>query len=299
MRRAWHELPPELRAEVERRLGARVEGVRPTAGGFSWGVLGVASLEGGGQVFVKAVPSDEPVAADYRVETAVAPLLPPSTPTPVLLFSVEAWGWVLLCFEVVPGRLPHQPWRVAELDAIVAAMARSAAPAGGLPSVADRMAGRCVTWRAIRRDGAFGEVELGPWERAHLERLAEVESCWESLVTGTSLLHFDPRFDNYLIDVDGSAWILDWGRACAGPAWVDQVCLLLQSDLGGLDPAELFGRWAAGAEAERVDAFLVALAGYWTHTATLAGPPHAPHLRWRRESSRRSTMEWLRQRWGG
>ncbi|MFE3448839.1 hypothetical protein ACFXJ8_07860 [Nonomuraea sp. NPDC059194] len=63
---------------------------------------------------------------------------------------------------------------------------------------------------------------------------------------------------------------------------------------GVLDPAELFEP-----EAERLDAFLVALAGYWTHTATLPGPVHAPHLRRRRENSRRLTIGWLRRRWEG
>jgi catechol 2,3-dioxygenase-like lactoylglutathione lyase family enzyme len=34
---------------------------------------------------------------------------------------------------------------------------------------------------------------------------------------GDSLLHFDPRFDNVLIDENGTARLVDWGRACPGP----------------------------------------------------------------------------------
>ncbi|WP_433510897.1 hypothetical protein ACQP2T_44565 [Nonomuraea sp. CA-143628] len=46
-----------------------------------------------------------------------------------------------------------------------------------------------------------------------------------------------------------------------------------------------------------MDALLVAFAGYWTRTSAQPGPAHAPHLRERRERSRRATIGWLRGRW--
>ncbi|MFI6734751.1 phosphotransferase family protein [Nonomuraea sp. NPDC050451] len=94
------------------------------------------------------------------------------------------------------------------------------APVDGLPTVAARMKGRCELWQGP------GAARLGAWERDHLARLAEVEREWESLVTGDTMLHFDPRFDNILIDERGPARLVDWGRACVGPDWVDLVCLL-------------------------------------------------------------------------
>ncbi|WP_127930984.1 hypothetical protein [Nonomuraea polychroma] len=90
---------------------------------------------------------------------------------------------------------------------------------------------------------------------------------------------------------------MDWGRACVGPAWADLVCLLLESELGAIDPEEVFTRHPLGGQAppERVDALLVALLGYWTRTAAISA--QEPHLRERREHSRRAALAWLRSRW--
>ncbi|MEV0614010.1 phosphotransferase [Nonomuraea sp. NPDC050404] len=337
LRRDWSELPVSLTAEVERRLGA-VRGFESRQGGFSYGVLGVATLDEGG-AFVKAVPSDSDSARDYRAEAMIGAALPPEVPAPRFLFSCERDGWVLLCSEEAPGRVPHEPWRPAELAAALDLLTACAGPltpaplparapglasgtasglpahargpasgtasglpapaaVGGLPTVAERMAGRCEIWHDLATGVVAGEV--GEWERAHLRRLAAVEREWESLVTGDTMLHFDPRHDNILIDEHGTARLVDWGRACVGPDWTDLVCLLLESDLGDPDPEEVFTAHPLGRHAppERVDALLVALAGYWTRTAALPGPAHAPHLRERREYSRRATLGWLRTRWG-
>ncbi|GAA1625634.1 hypothetical protein GCM10009733_022930 [Nonomuraea maheshkhaliensis] len=317
-RRDWAGLPAPLVAEAERRLGA-VRGFEPRQGGFSYGVLGVLALDGGRRVFVKATPADADHAGDYRSEAVISAALPAEVPTPRLLFSCERDGWVLLCSEEAPGRVPHEPWRPAELAAALDLLTACAAPLtpaplDGLPTVAERMAGRCELWHTLATDGGAAgggdgaragtpgiaaPLEIGAWERAHLDRLAAVERAWTSLVTGDTLLHFDPRFDNIVIDAHGTARFVDWGRACVGPAWTDLVCLLLESDLGTPDPEETFTAHPLGRAADpaRVDALLVALAGYWTRTAALPGPAHAPHLQQRREHSRRATLSWLRTRW--
>ncbi|MEV4248482.1 phosphotransferase [Streptosporangium canum] len=115
---------------------------------------------------------------------------------------------------------------------------------------------------------------------------------WAELATGDTLPHCDPRSDNILIGPCGTARLVDWGHTCTGPAWGDLVCLLLQSDPGDADPEEIFVGHPVGeaAEPKWVDAFLVALAGYWTHTASLPGLAHAPHLHDRREHSRQATI---------
>ncbi|MFF0324418.1 phosphotransferase [Nonomuraea angiospora] len=296
-RRDLAELPPSLVAEVERRLGA-VRGFEERRGGFSYGVLGVATLAGGERVFVKAVPADGGDVDAYREEAAVSAALPPGVPAPRLLFTDERDGWLLICSELAPGRVPHEPWRPEELAAAldlltVCARELTPAPVEGLPTVAARMKGRCELWQ----DPAAARI--GAWERGHLARLAEVEREWESLVTGDTMLHFDPRFDNILIDERGTARLVDWGRACVGPDWADLVCLLLESELGDPDPGQVFAGHPLGRRAapEGVDALLVALLGYWTRTAALPGPAHAPHLRERREHSRRATLAWLSARW--
>ena len=92
-RREWAELPGSLVEEVERRLGA-VGGFEPRQGGFSDGVLGVVTLDGGRRAFLKALPAG---TGDHLTEAAVAAALPHAVPAPRLLFSYERDGWALLC----------------------------------------------------------------------------------------------------------------------------------------------------------------------------------------------------------
>ncbi|WP_406673278.1 hypothetical protein WBK31_25205 [Nonomuraea sp. N2-4H] len=131
-RRDLGELPASLVAEVERRFGA-VRGFESRQGGFSYGVLGVATHDDGHRTFIKAVPT-EPAerrrlgsgpagravdstlesllsgqAAGYRWEAVVNAALPDRVPSPRLLLSCERDDWVLLCFEEAPGRVPHEP----------------------------------------------------------------------------------------------------------------------------------------------------------------------------------------------
>ncbi|WP_146615488.1 hypothetical protein [Nonomuraea aridisoli] len=134
-------------------------------GGFSFGVLGVATLTTGEQVFIKAVGDDAAGVRDCRTETVVAAALPRTVPTPRLRFACELAGWLLLCFEITPGAQPHKPWWPDELSAALEALAVCAreltpSPIGGLPTLAERMAGRCETWRELERNGVRGAVTV-------------------------------------------------------------------------------------------------------------------------------------------
>lgn len=302
----WCSLPARLRRDVGDLLGGDVATFTPADGGFSvGGVVGVAS-SGPDRVFVKAVPTDHPAATDYRIEARVAAALPPEVPTPPLRLAADVGGWVLLAFDAVDGRPATEPWTDDDLTAALAVLTRTAdalaaVPGLDVPTVAERMAGRCETWRALERTGRCGPLDvgdLGPWERANLRRLAALEDTWPGRVVADSLVHFDLRHDNVLVTADGAV-VVDWGRACRGPAWVDLACLLLESDLGGRDPERLFAGHPLGQDADPddVDPFLVALAGYWTHAAALPPPPGAAHLRARQEQSRLLTVGWLRTRW--
>ncbi|MBT2595995.1 phosphotransferase [Arthrobacter sp. ISL-72] len=118
------------------------------------------------------------------------------------------------------------------------------------------------------------------------------------MVHGETLLHFDLRHDNLKIDERGQIWVLDWGRACIGPDWVDVVCLLLESDAGSTDLESLFlqSARATDADPQAVDGFLTILASYWRHAATLTHDVPA-ELKRRRELSSKSTLQWIQQRW--
>lgn len=305
-KRSWFDLPASARTGIERRLGGAVSAFDPAAGGFSDGVLGLGTTVAG-RVFIKAVPNDSSSAADYRTEAAVSHILPSGVPTPSLRFTFEQHGWLILCFDAVDGRHPTEPWTAGQLDAVLRTLhacgnALSSVALPGLPTVADRMQGRCRTWRSLAETGIYDQLgvdNLSAWERDHLDRLAQVEESWEREVDGEDLLHFDLRFDNIMLGSEGGVWFLDWGRACTGPRWIDVVCLLLESDLGAIDAPAAFAAHTLGSspDGRAVDAFLVALASNWRHSATESPPPHAPDLQARRIRSRDQTLTWLAHRW--
>jgi hypothetical protein len=286
-----------LRRELERHTGQAVLHFEPASGG-SGGIKGVVRATND-HYFVKAVPLASPWLADCRIEAAVT-----SPQSPRLRWSAEYADHFVLAFDVAPGHEPIEPWPEADLRRVLVATDHlEATAAESLPTVVDRMRGRCNTWRGLARYGVLDQLsveQLSDWERANLRRLAAIEGEWERLAVGDELLHFDLRHDNLRLGEDGRVWVLDWGRACRGPGWVDAVCLLLESSIGSLDPEELFRRTARGAAADpaAVDAFLVALASYWRYVGSQPVDGASAWIRPRQVRSGRATVEWLRRRWG-
>lgn len=307
-RREWTELPSSLRSEVEKVLGGSVIRFTPTSGGFSVGsVTGIVEGSNRESLFIKAVPSDHEFVADYRTEARIASALPTNVTYPRARLFLDAKRWVLFASDAVIGHIPHEPWQDDELAAALASLtatsrALTPAPLVDVPTVAERMASRCQTWATLANRGEHGPVRLtnlNNWERAHLNELADIEGRWQRGASGNTLLHFDLRYDNCIIDQSDLAIFVDWGRACLGQDWIDLVCLLLESNLGERDPESIFLGHPLGSTADEssVTAFLVALASYWTYAAALPPVDGAPALRNRQEYSRRATIEWLQRRW--
>ncbi len=284
-----------LRADLERHTGEPMLAFEPAAGG-SGGIKGIVRTAGD-QYFVKAVPLASPWLADCRVEAAVR-----SRQSPRLRWTAEYADHFVLVFDVAPGHEPTEPWSEDELlRALAMTDHLDATAVSTLPTVVDRMRGRCTTWRELEQHGVRDELtvaHLSDWERRNLRRLAAVEGQWERLVVGDQLLHFDLRHDNLRLTED-RVRVLDWGRACRGPDWVDAVCLLLESSIGALDADELFRQTARGAAADpaAVDAFLVALASYWRHIGSRPADDASAWIRARQVRSGQATVEWLRGRW--
>lgn len=298
------DLPPRIRAEVEARAGADIVAAADQVGGFSPGAAARLRLADGSRIFVKAAGAGlNPRTPEmYREEVRTLAALPPAAPTPRLLWAYDDGDWVALGMEDIEGRQPHLPWRRHELDRVLAALDRMAAaltPApAGAADVRDSMAELFSGWRTLAGDPP---ADLDEWTRRHLTRLAELEERWPAYAGGDTLLHLDLRADNLLVDLDGGVWVVDWGQAARGAAWIDTV-LFVASVIrdSPVDPDALLRSCALGASAPAagVDAVVCALAGYFAQRSRQPAPPGLPTLREFQRPYAASTLTWVRRRTG-
>ena len=295
----WDAIPHAARAGLVSVAGG--SGFIPVSGGYHGSVVGVLNE----RLFVKAVPAGDPAFDDFDTETRVAEALQNRLPTPTVRFADVVDGWSVLAFDVARGRIPLEPWQPSQLQVVLDALdavtdALTPSPVIPLPTVADRMLGRCTTWGLMSHGESRGRLtpnDLTTWERRNLDRLADLEARVETSVAGQTLLHFDLRHDNLFID-DGAVTFLDWGRACIGPAWVDVACLLVESRTVDADLDAIFLGTARGAAADpaEVDILLTLFASYWRHASTLPSGDR-PGMQARRRHSAEATIGWLARRW--
>lgn len=304
----WDDLPGDVRRLIAVRVGGDARAEASTGAGFTPGFA--ARIHGsGGCWFVKAAGAREvPFAAEsYLVEARINSLLPDSVPAPRLRWMEQtAGGWVVLGFDAVDGRMPHQPWRPDELAAglrayAVAAQALTPAPDALAREGLDKIA-ECESDFGFWRRAAGGGVDApaipafvpGRW----VKPLAELEAAWGNAVAGGSVLHNDLRADNILIDSDGVGWICDWNWATLGAPWLDLTVLLAVAFCDGHDADALLAAHPAAAEAEKeqIDVALAGLAGMFLNNWAKPEIPSSPALRGHQRFCARAVFEWLAAR---
>ncbi|WP_242511573.1 phosphotransferase family protein [Pengzhenrongella frigida] len=306
----WQDLPRHVRSRIAALAGAQVSSETSATSGFTPGFAAVLELGDGHEVFVKAVSAEQnPQAPDLaRREIVVAGALPPEVPAPRLLWSHDDGTWVILGFDAVHGQSPEQPWRPADLDRVLVALAdlavaRPLTPNGLLP-VTDTMADDFRGWRRIacapdgpRTHSAARFGERGVWVMAHLDQLADWESGWAVAAAGTALVHGDLRADNVMLDTDAT-WLVDWPLASLGAPWLDLAFMLPSVEMqGGGDADALF--WAhpvaAGVEPHALRSVLAALAGHFTLASAQPAPIGVPNLRRFQQAQAVVALDWLRR----
>ena len=272
-------------------------------GGFSPGLASRLSLADGRRVFMKAVSEaanpDSP--GMHRREAKIVAALPASAPVPRLLWTFDEGGWVVLCFEDVEGRHPHQPWTDSDLDLVVGTLREMSAvltpsPIEAGATAGDAFKGEINGWaRALAR----GEDRLDTWSTRHLSRLAGLEAEAPALVEGETLLHFDTRADNLLIAGD-RVYVVDWPWARTGAAWVDWLGMAPSVTMqGGPEPEEFMSRFdLRAAPKAAIDAALCSLAGYFVVHALDPPPPGIPTVRAFQAAQGVVATRWLRARTG-
>ena len=307
----WIDIPGRVRSEVEQWLGAKIVGAVTQPTGFSPGVAARLTTNDGRRAFVKAA-GPEPNADTpgmHRREISIVTALPAAAPVPRLLWSYDEGdgGWVALVFEDVDGRHPTQPWRIDELDRVVAAMedlgmllTPSPLPDTRIGTAGDLFATHTQGWRRLRDETPSRLDHVDEWSRRHIDTLVAIEETASDALEGDTLLNNDLRADNILLTPERT-WFVDWPHATVGPSWLDVVTFAPSVTMqGGPPPEEVISRHSAcrTAGSDAITAALVAFAGYFTHRAVQPPPSGLPTLRAFQDAQGAVAREWIAQRTG-
>jgi aminoglycoside phosphotransferase (APT) family kinase protein len=293
----------DLRASIASCLDDRVVSAVDAWGGFTPGVAARVDLARSQSVFVKvAGVAFAPQVCDiYRREAAVMRELPERVPAPRLLHVLDHGDWVALVLTYVAGTLPAQPWADTELDLVLAAVADLGAtltpPPISAPRLIDDWADDFTGWRRLE-DSAGRIGSVSPWAAAHLSQLAELESGWDQVADGDTLLHGDLRADNILINGEQVVF-LDWPNVCVGAPWVDLLFMLPSVMLASpRDPNAIIATHpvTAGVLGSNVDAVLAAIAGFFASNSLEPDPPGLPTVREFQAQQARTSLRWLKSR---
>ncbi|MFF5228638.1 phosphotransferase family protein [Dactylosporangium sp. NPDC000521] len=294
VRIGWDDLPPPVRAAVERIVGGPVVEAVSQVGGFSPGTADRVRLADGSRAFVKAVSAahNEHSVVLHRAEARATAALPADVPAPRLLGFHDDGTWVALVFADVEGRQPLVPWQQTEIEAVLDALRRLAVPATGLPALPSLLAGNFAGWRRLAADPP---QSLDPWVASNLDLLVELADRGTAALAGDRLVHVDIRADNLLIRPDGSVMVVDWPGAAVGVPWFDTLSLLLNVRLYGGeisdDVLEFFSP-----DPGDVTAVVAGLAAFFTDGARQPAPPGLPTLRRFQQDQADVMLPWLRAR---
>ncbi|MFF9205415.1 phosphotransferase family protein [Streptomyces sp. NPDC014986] len=297
----WEKVPARVRDRVESRLGARVVRARTQSGGYSPGVAARVELADGRRVFIKAVGADlNPDSPRlHRSEARIAARLPAAAPVPRLLAAEDLDGWVVLVFEDVDGRMPHEPWHLPELRRVLQAMTGLAAvldpsPVGS-PTLQDRYGPLFTGFREMESD-----PWPDPWTRRHARRLAEAEAGWVRACAGTALVHADIRADNVLLAGDRVLFV-DWAHGAVGAGWFDVVffagSVIMHNGRPGTELLDehLAGR---GVDPDALISALAAVTGFFLHQSRQPAVLNLAGLRAFQRAQGEATLAWLKERTG-
>lgn len=301
-RAQWHEIPEHVRAGIEQLLGSPVRTAVNQIGGMSPGFAARIRCADGSRAFVKAVGSAlNPDSPDiYRREGRTAAALPRTAPVPALRGRYDDGDWVALVFDEIDGRMPELPWRRAEVIRVADALAELSASLTPCPimDVAGASTELESTFGGYARMAADPPSDLDPWERRHLDALAELSKRTLAHLDGDTLVHFDIRADNVLLGSDQRVYFVDWPWAFRGAAWLDTVLFLINPALDGHDPEGFLPRSGvlAYVDAWRVTGLLAGIAGFFSEGCRQPDPPGLPTLRAFQRAQLDVVLAWLQRR---
>lgn len=241
LRTDWGELPPRVRAAVERHAGP-VHAARTVSAGKNSTLAAILTTQHW-PIFLKGLRTEDPRVVSQEREAVVSPYV--SSLSRELLWQTEADGWNLLGFRAAPGR--HADYSPDSND---------------VPKVVE-VVGR-----------------LGQLRCPSLPQLKHAEQRWAryidrhddlALLSGQNLLHTDYSPDNVLVH-GPSVRLIDWAWPTRGAGFIDPACLIVRLVYAGHAPETAEAAVAPlpawrNAPARAVEVFARALARMWTDIA--------------------------------
>lgn len=293
---SWHDLPESVHRAVEAKCGTVLHATTPEAGRNS---MFAAVLDTGTwPVFCKGVRCDDQQAHAHRHEIYVNQRLREVTAhVPCLLWTVEAGGWLLAGYAVVPGRRANLAPGSPDIPAVTHLVSRLAeelthSPMPEVTPLATKYE-RFAGWEWLA--GQHGDA-LDAWEKQHLDRLIQADRDITDVLDGHNLVHGDIHELNILI-ADGQASLVDWAWAHTAPAWVDAALLAIRLIAAGHDPTDAerrvvttWGMRQPSTRATAISTFVTSTYGMWRR---LAIEHPAPHRRGPVQAARRWTSHRL------
>ncbi|QMU78211.1 aminoglycoside phosphotransferase family protein [Streptacidiphilus sp. PB12-B1b] len=307
VRRPWTDLPAEVRAAVEQRLGSRVTAAVDQTGGFSRGTAARLRCADGSRAFVKAVTreGDPFTVALAEREASVAAAFTPELglPAPAFRGVVDQGGWLALLFDDIEGHIPAVPWRPDELALTLTALTAlseraTPSPVPDLPVWGGAL-GEWHGWNRLLAD-EDPLADVPAWARRNSARLAAAEQWFPAATAGDTLLHSDLRSDNILVSGTEVTFV-DWAWAARGQPWIDPMVFALCAAVQGHpDPQSVLLAHPAGRAADpaAVDSALAALAGRFVVSARQPATWQTAPVRAFQRAEAAACVRWLRARTG-
>jgi hypothetical protein len=269
-------LPLTVRDAVAEHTGEAVRVTRAEAG-FTPGVKYLAETADGGFYFVKSAPADTWVAHDYEVEALAHRWLPATATRSLLIAHLTVGDHQTLVFRGLRDRNPGASVWADETEVADAlrGLVRTyigideAAPAD-LPSSVTSFWPGLTFWRDCANDLATSPDDV---PATTVALFADLEGSAVEVLSRpewvTEVSHEDLRRDQFLIEPDGTATVIDWSFVTRTPRIVDAVSLGVGVRLAGLDAEMVIGPDGpfAGYDAHDVNAVLATLAGYFFRAA--------------------------------
>jgi hypothetical protein len=200
----WDELPASVRSAIEEHTGP-VKETEPGGEGLSTS-LRLILRTGHGDVFAKGTGPRDDRSRTWRLNLGAA-LSPYVTAiAPPLLWQAIQDGWNITGYTYLPGR----PW---------------ANQKPGSPDLPKMLA-------VLRELAALPAPEM---------LTVTAADCWgrhasdPAALAGNALAHRDPNPTNFVVTAD-RAWLVDWGWAVRGPAWLTPAMLVLSLMESGWEP---------------------------------------------------------------